>query len=70
MAIAALLFAVAVWFGFGIIIGILLGRRIERRAQEAVSERLRRIDPGSRTPGLPTNNDSEPATVRKARIWR
>lgn len=47
-----------------------LGRYHERSAQREAQERLRRIDPGSRTPGLPTNHDSEPSAVRKARMWR
>lgn len=50
--------------------GYALGRFHERQAQTEATERMSRIDPGSRTPGLPTNRSGEPSEVRKARMWR
>lgn len=47
--------------------GYALGRRHERQAQAERVERLSRIDPGDRTPGLPTNINAEPSNVRRGR---
>jgi hypothetical protein len=51
------------------LIGYITGRRHERAAQEEASERLLRLDPPDRTPGLPTNITAAPSTPRQPR-WR
>lgn len=66
MEIVGIWIACAVWA----VVGWVQGRAHLRRSQERDQERLSRIDPGPRTPGLPTNVDGEPSEVRRARMWR
>lgn len=56
--------------GIGVLVGYTLGRLHERQAQTERAERTARIDPGTRSPGLPTNRSAEPSVVRRARIRR
>lgn len=49
--------------------GVLWGIREGRRQEREYMNRMRRIEPTGRTPGLPTNMDVEPSTPRRSR-WR
>ena len=51
-------------------IGYWLGIRHERERVAEEAERMSRIDPPNRRPGLPTNLDAEPSVVHDPRIRR
>lgn len=54
IAVGVLGVAIGLWLGYAIAI---------RQAREEYADTLERIDPSSRTPGLPTNLDAEPSRV-------
>jgi hypothetical protein len=65
-----LLYAVYVVSYLGlVVIAYRLGRRHGRDAAEEAQERLLRLEPPDRTPGLPTNTEADPSTPREVR-WR